>query len=113
MVDSVKDHIEIKKRREEKPLELTLCVCARAHMCGYTYVLTSVWKDLQCYSVLGTMPYALKVLFHFISLLMKVEECTRVVGIEDRVLEVKEMASRWIQAVIAEKISDTKKEIEC
>lgn len=87
-----------------------VCVCGRActHMSGYTYVLTSVWKNLQCYSVLRTVPYALKV-FHFMSLLMKVEECRRVVGIEDRVLEVKEMASRWIQAVIAEKISDTKK----
>lgn len=43
---------------------------------------------------------------------MKIEECGSAVGLEARVLEVKERASRWIQAVIAEKVGDTKKGAE-
>lgn len=67
---------------------------------------------LSTSSVSRTVPYALPIPFHFMGLLMKVEECRRVVEIEARVLEVKERASRQIQAVVAEKIGDTKKKIE-
>ena len=86
--------------REEKPSELTLCVCVCVHTCvglhmcllmfGKTYNVTEQLFCVRYCAICSTS------IFSILGFTDKVEECRGVVRIETRVLEVKERASRWV-----------------